>query len=163
MDLLVEKMDEGEKELANVSRRFQHSKLKLWTLDQKLGNNKVWIDGLVHQIQLMTHGSGVFTFPLPIENLLELLEGDSQLVFVTNCPISGFYYVCKNIVVALCGCTYHLFCMAIHLESKAIICVNATCGKPLSTNWLSTTRFHQLYMVLKQPKLWSKSYKVCQT
>jgi len=27
MDLLVERMDKGEKELANVSRRFQHSKL----------------------------------------------------------------------------------------------------------------------------------------
>jgi hypothetical protein len=153
MDLLVERVDEGEKELANVSGRFQHSKLKLWTLDQKLGNSKVWIDGLVHQIQFITHGSGVFTFPLPIENLLELLEGDSQFVFVTNYPINEFDYVCKNIVVALCGCTYQLFCMAIHLESKAFICVGATCGKPLSTNWLSTTRFHQLYMVLKQPKL----------
>jgi acid stress-induced BolA-like protein IbaG/YrbA len=32
MDLLLERMDEGEKELANVSRRFQHSKLQLHTL-----------------------------------------------------------------------------------------------------------------------------------
>jgi hypothetical protein len=106
-------------------------------LDQKLGNNKVWINVLVHQIQLMTHGSGVFTSPLPIENLFGPFEKDSQLVLVTNCPICGFYYACKNIVVALCGCTYHLFCMAIHLESKATICVGATCEKLLSTYWLS--------------------------
>jgi hypothetical protein len=43
-------------------------------LDKKLGNNKVWIDGLVHQIQLMTHGSGVFTFPFPIETFLNFLK-----------------------------------------------------------------------------------------
>jgi hypothetical protein len=122
-------------------------------LDQKLGNNKVWINGLVHQIQLMTHGNGVFTSPLPIENPLETPKGDSQLVFVTNCPIYGFYYPCKNIVITPCRCTYHLFCMAIHLESKSIVCVGAICGKSLSTNWLSTTRFQQLYMVLEHPKL----------
>jgi len=87
----------------------------------------------------MTHGNGVFTSPLPIENPLEALEGDSQLVFVTNCPIHGFYYACKNIVITSCGCTYHLFCMATHLESKSIVYVGVTCGKPLSTNWLSTT------------------------
>jgi len=29
MDLLAERVDEGEKELANVSGRFQHSKLQL--------------------------------------------------------------------------------------------------------------------------------------
>jgi hypothetical protein len=29
MDLLVERMDKGEKELANVLGRFQHSKLQL--------------------------------------------------------------------------------------------------------------------------------------
>jgi hypothetical protein len=101
----------------------------------------------------MTHGSDVFTSPLHIENLLEPFQGDSQLVFVTNCPIYGFYYAYKNIVVALCGCTYHLFCMAIHLESKTTICVGATCGKLLSTYWLLTTRLHQLYTMLKQPKL----------
>jgi hypothetical protein len=101
----------------------------------------------------MTHQNCVFTFPLPIKNPLEPHDRDSQLVFVTNYPIYGFYYACRNIVVTLCGCTYHLFCMAIQLESKAIICVGATCGKPLSTNWLSTTRFQQLYMMLKHPKL----------
>jgi hypothetical protein len=141
MDFLVERMDEGKKELANVLGRFQHSKLQVQTLDKKLGNCKVWINVLVHKIQLMTHGNGVFTSPLPIENPLEPLEGDSQLVLVTNCPICGFYYACKNIVDSLCGCTYHLFCMVIHLESKTTICVGATCGKLLSTYWLSTTRF----------------------
>jgi hypothetical protein len=87
----------------------------------------------------MTHGNGVFTSPLPIENPLEALEGDSQLVFVTNCPIYGFYYACKNIVITSCGCTYDLFCMATHLENKSIVYAGVTCGKPLSTNWLSTT------------------------
>jgi hypothetical protein len=89
----------------------------------------------------MIHGSGVFTSPLPIGNPFEPFEKDSHLVLVTNCPIYGFYYACKNIIIALCGCTYHLFCMAIHLENKATICVGATCGKLLSINWLSTTRF----------------------
>jgi hypothetical protein len=84
MNLLAKRVDEGEKELVDVSRRFQNSKLQLQTLDKKLGINKVWIDGLVHQTQLMTHGSGVFTFPLPIENPLEPPKGDSEFVLVTK-------------------------------------------------------------------------------
>jgi hypothetical protein len=43
-------VDEGQKELANVLGRFQHSKLQFQTLDKFFGNSKVWIDGLVHQI-----------------------------------------------------------------------------------------------------------------
>jgi hypothetical protein len=88
----------------------------------------------------MNHGNGVFTFPLPIENPFEPLKGDSHLVLVINCPMCGLYYVCNNIVVASCGCIYHLFCMAIHLESKTIVCVGATCGKLLSTDCFSTIR-----------------------
>lgn len=44
------------------------SKLELQTLDHRLGSSNVWIDGLVHQIQLMTYGNGMITTPLPIEN-----------------------------------------------------------------------------------------------
>jgi hypothetical protein len=124
-------MEEGKKELSKISERFQESKLKLQTLDHKVGNNKVWIDGLVHQIQFMTYGNGMITTPLPIENPPIVPIGDPQLVLVTNCLIYGFYYACKNIVVISCGCTYHLFYMAIYMENKAIVCVIATCGKPL--------------------------------
>jgi hypothetical protein len=67
MDLLVDKM-EGKKELLKIFERFQEWKLKLQTLDRKLGSNKVWIDELVHQIQLMTYRNGMTTTPLPIEN-----------------------------------------------------------------------------------------------
>jgi hypothetical protein len=118
-------------------------------LDHKLGSSNVWIDGLVHQIQLMTYGNGMITTPLPIENPPTTHVGNPQLVLVTNCLICGFYYACKNIVVASCGYIYYLFCMAIYMENKAIVCASATCGKPLDTNWLTTMRFQQVSMLLK--------------
>jgi hypothetical protein len=93
--------------------------MELQTLDHRLGISNVWIDGLVHQIQLMTYGNGMITTPFPIENPITPLVGNLKLVLVTNCLICGFYYACKNIVVASCGYTYHLFCMAIYMENKS--------------------------------------------
>jgi hypothetical protein len=134
MDLLVDKVEEGKKKFFEISERFQESKFKLQTSDHKLGSSNVWIDGLVHQIQFMTYGNGIITTPLLIENFVTLSVGNLQLVLVTNCLIYGFYYACKNIVVASCGCTYHLFCMVIYMENKTIVWANATYGKPLDIN-----------------------------
>jgi hypothetical protein len=68
VDLLANRMEEGMKKLLKIFERFQESKLELQTLDHRLGSSNVWIDRLVHQIQLMTYGNGVITTPLPIEN-----------------------------------------------------------------------------------------------
>jgi len=99
LDLLVDKVEEGNKKLLKKSERFQESKLELQTLDHRLGNSNVWIDGLVHQIQLMTYGNGMINTPLPIENPTITPIGNPQLVLVTNSLICEFYYACKNIVV----------------------------------------------------------------
>jgi hypothetical protein len=90
-------VEEGKKKLLEISKRFQESILELHTLGHRLGCINIWIDGLVHQIQFMTYGNGMITTPLPIEN--------PSLVLVINCLICRFYYACKNIVVASCGCT----------------------------------------------------------
>jgi len=51
--------------------------------------NKVWINGLVHQIQLMAHGRGIINAPLPIENLKNMLAGQFGNFGVPPCPIYG--------------------------------------------------------------------------
>jgi hypothetical protein len=68
--LLVDRVEEGKKKLLEISERFQESKLELQTLDHRLGSSNVWIDGLVHQLQLMTYGNGIITTSFPIENLV---------------------------------------------------------------------------------------------
>jgi hypothetical protein len=56
----------------------------------------------------MTYGNGMIATLLPIENPPIALVGNPQLVLITNCPICGFYYACKNLllhhVVALTTC-----------------------------------------------------------
>jgi len=59
VDLLVDNVEEGKKKLLDIFEWFQESKLELQTLDHRLGISNVWIDGLVHQIQLMTYGNGM--------------------------------------------------------------------------------------------------------
>jgi hypothetical protein len=44
-------------------------------MDHKVANIKVWVGGLVQHIQLMAHGDGIMTFPLPIDNLATLHVG----------------------------------------------------------------------------------------
>jgi hypothetical protein len=63
MDLLVDRV-EGEKKVFRYFWKVLRGKIGPQTLDHRLGSSKIWIDGLVHQIQLMTYGNGMN----PIEN-----------------------------------------------------------------------------------------------
>jgi hypothetical protein len=118
-----------------------------------MSGSKVWIDGLVHRIQLMAHGNGIINTPLPIENLMNMLAWQSGNFWVTPCLIYGLFYACNNILVSSCGSTYHHFCMGVHLETKVTICVNPTCGKVLSKDWITSVGFNHINMKFKRPKL----------
>jgi len=91
-------------------------------------SNKVCIDGLVHQIQLMAHGRRIINAPLPIETLRTCLR-DSLGIF--GCHLVQFmgYYACNNIFVSSFGWTYNHFCMGVHLETKAIVFAIPFVGK----------------------------------
>jgi len=51
--------------------------------------SKVWIDGLVHQVQLMAHGRGIINAPFPIENLKKMFVRQFGNFWVPPCPIYG--------------------------------------------------------------------------
>jgi hypothetical protein len=118
-----------------------------------MSGSKVWINGLVHRIQLMAHGSGIINAPLPIENPKNMLAGQFGNFWVTPCPIYGLFYACNNILVSSCGCTYHHFYMNVHLETKATICVNPTSGKILLEQWITSVGFNHKSMKFKSPKV----------
>jgi hypothetical protein len=84
--------------------------------------------------------------------------------WVTPCPIYGLFYACNNIFVSSCERTYHHFCMGVHLETKATICVNPTCGKILLEEWITSVGFNHISMKFKRPNLGDAQpwiYKVC--
>jgi hypothetical protein len=70
VDLLVNKVEEGKKKLLEIFERFPKSKLGLQSLDHRLDISKVWINRLVHQIQLMTYGNGMMPLPFRLQILL---------------------------------------------------------------------------------------------
>jgi len=76
----------------------------------------------------MAHGRGIINAPLPIENLKTCLQ-DSLGIF--RCRLVQFmgYYACNNILVSSFGCTYNHFCIGVHMETKAIVCVIPLVGK----------------------------------
>jgi hypothetical protein len=127
--------------------------VELEELQFRTKKNKVWIVGLMHQIHFMISGNGVTSKPLPIENLVSLPLRRPNSVMITSCPICGMSYAYNNIVVSSCGCTYHLFCLGINLESKPSVCVGCICGKALSMDWMTSVGFQQINMLLKKPKL----------
>jgi hypothetical protein len=68
-------VEEGKAELEATTKEFQRFEKDLQFLTHRTSSNRVWIDGLVHQIQLMAHGSGIINAPLPIENPNNMLAG----------------------------------------------------------------------------------------
>jgi hypothetical protein len=65
-------MEEGEKDLTQAIEEFEKSNVKFQHLDHKVVSIKMWVGGLVQHIQLMAHGDGIMTFPLPIDNHVAL-------------------------------------------------------------------------------------------
>jgi len=86
-------------------------------------------------------------------NTLRTCLQDSLGIF--TCHIVQFigYYGCNNILVSSFGCTYDHFCMGVHLETKAIVCANPTCGKILFEEWITSVGFNHINMKFKRPKL----------
>jgi hypothetical protein len=102
----------------------------------------------------MAHGSGIINTPLLIENFRNMLVGQFGNFCVRPCSIYGLFYACNNILVSSYGCTYHHFCMGVHLETKATIFVNPICEKVLSyEEWITSVGFNHINMKLKKPKL----------
>ncbi len=95
-------------------------------------NNKVWVGGLLQQIQFMANGNGITSLPLPIDNPCKLLTRQPFTISMTECPIYTLIYACNNVVVPSYGCTYHLFCLGINLECKMNVCDVPNCRKTLS-------------------------------
>jgi hypothetical protein len=91
-------------------------------LDQQASRNKLWITGLLHQIHFMSICFDVIITSLPIENPSDMPIESSSIIHVQICPICGLFYSYNNIVVASCGCTYHPFCLGVHLNKKATHC-----------------------------------------
>jgi hypothetical protein len=98
----------------------------------------------------MRNGVGVHAFPLSIKNPNSMLAGNTNVIFVEACPICLFFFSCNNILVLSYGCTYHCFCVGLHLESKATHCVNPTCEKPLTSDWITRSSFEQKQFIIKE-------------
>jgi hypothetical protein len=47
---------------------------------------------------------------------------------------------------------YHHFCVGLHLELKATHCVNPTCKKPLTSDWITSFSFQQKHLLSKKLK-----------
>lgn len=121
-------------------------------LDFQEGQNKVWVQGLVQQIHCMSNGSGITSYFLFIQNPTSILEGSSSIVVIIAYPIRGSDFSCNNILVASYGCTYHSWCLGLHLEYN-VTCANLACGAELSSKWLANARFKQINMQLQRPKI----------
>ncbi len=131
-------MEEGKVELEATTKEFQRFEKDLQLLTHRMLGSKIWIDGLVHQIQLMSHGNGIINAPFPIENRKNMLIGQFGNFWVTPCLIYGLFYACNNILVSSYACTYHHFCIGVHLETKVIVYTNPTYGKVLLEEWITS-------------------------
>ena len=115
---------------------------------------ETWVAKLTEQVQLMAVGSGMGTTPLPLRNPRQPTEGRGQVIIVSNCPVCGFNFLCHNISVADCSCTYHHFCLAAWLSDGRRRCAKEFCEMEFSQDWLDSFGANQIHSPpLRQPKL----------
>jgi hypothetical protein len=98
-----EKIQEGKKEHDFTMTQLESLSAKVELLDNQGTINKIWIQGLLRHIHLMSNGEGVSSTPLPIEDPPTMLVGSSRVIFVEPCPICSFYFMCNNILMLSCG------------------------------------------------------------
>ncbi len=111
----------------------------------------------------MENGCGITNCHIhwSIENSATIPKRHCDTLYVKPCPICEFLFKCHNIMVSSCGCTYHAFCMGVHLEiNKGVYYAKPTCGQFLSQDWMTSQGFNQVSMLLKKPKLEKSSAKV---
>ncbi len=113
-----DKVKDVKVEFKNVSERLQHVSKDLDALVLKGDCANSWAQTCGHQIQLMIKGAKVINNPLPIEQPTTLTPNTFGVFFVNPCPICGLYFACNNLVLTSCGCTYHPFCLIVHVETK---------------------------------------------
>jgi len=77
----------------------------------------------------MSNCFGATTIFLPIKNPSGMHVKSFSVIHVQACPIFGLFYSYNNIVVASCECTYHPFCLGIHLNKKATHSARPLCGE----------------------------------
>ncbi len=120
-------------------------------LTHKITSNKMWIDGLVHEIQLMAHVSGMTSTPFRNWKFYhhfynvskKFLLGSVFNLWVAPCLQKHSY----------CGCFCHRLCMGLHLDNHVNACASPNCGKILSKEWITSVAFKRINMLLKMPKL----------
>jgi hypothetical protein len=111
-----QKVDDFEKKHAHVSSRVKDVPVQLEVLKFQIMCNVLCAKGLAKQINLMSNGANVITTPLPMKNLKSMSTVSLSVIIVKACPICSSFYVCNNILMLSCGCTYHQFCVGLHLE-----------------------------------------------
>ncbi len=109
--------------------------------DHQAGCCKLWIKILLHQIHLISNGSRVLIACLPIRSPTNLPTSQSSVIMVMACLVCGFYFEENNIIVASCKCMYHLFCLAMYMESKPKKCAKLTYEKVFTNHWINNFRF----------------------
>jgi hypothetical protein len=90
-------------------------------------------------------GGGIIVNPLPIENPATMAANTSKAYFASLCPIYGLFFTCNNLVLTSCGCTYHPFCLNVHMGGKhSRKCVSQICGECFLEEWFNNWGVNQI-------------------
>lgn len=135
------------KELEKVEREIRHR-------GEACDRSELWVAKLTDQVHMMAVGSGMGTSPLPIKNPRVPPKERAKVVHISNCPVCGFNYLCHNISVADCECTYHHFCLAAWLSDGKRRCAKPICEKEFSADWMDSFGANQVRVpALRLPKV----------
>jgi len=142
MNYCALRIEEGKKDHEVVFQKLANIAIKLDVLDHQVDHSKIWIQGLVHQVQLMSNGSKVTIAPLLVKSPNNILTRRLSSITVMACPICDFFNENNDIIMMSCGCTYHPFCLIMYImELKVDACARLTCQEVFSNHWITKFGF----------------------
>ena len=145
-----QKVAELSKEQALVKEELTRVLTKYNGMHFKFLQLKSWMQILQDQMDRMAEHKGIIAIPLPIVNPLEVSEG---FLYITKCPVCGYGFRCRNIVVGECSCTYQYFCAIVHFGPGIRSCASPICSKIYSDDWHESFGALSLSITFKDTKL----------
>jgi len=107
------------------NNKFENRSKELKTLETEVFNFEF-------QVQRMCEGGGTATYPLPLFGDLTTLP--KKISLLNACSMCNSWYSCNNHVSALCGHTYHPFCLVKHANASNK-CLLSDCEIEFSKEW----------------------------
>lgn len=114
-----------------------------------------WILGLIKHLKFMEVSKGVLSHLTPMQKIIHNMVYPPDNLFSKVCCVAYQYFFKQQaIFVASYGCSYHFFCLSLHVEiHKSTSYIGIFCSKLFQKGMAKSFRVNQLILECQKMKV----------